>query len=184
MAIGCEQCEKTFRTQSGKAWHLQHIHADLPIQECSGQVKTSELEAIVENEITAHMEPDSLTPYLGDLKPAKVEDESEPLTPYLRDDEPAKVKNGSDQLAPYLREWKPSKVEDEPRGLATWLRDTKAPRPVKVVEMACEYSTTSKSCSMPRGHQRPIDPRYSTRPMKIATDEMIRDALEYCSIAV
>ena len=107
MAIGCEQCPKTFRTQNGKKWHVYHIHSDLPVKEPNGQIKTDELSAIVENEITAQISdlssplnvaldermagvlaqvaPNSLTPYLRDLKPAKVEGESDPLAPYLRD---------------------------------------------------------------------------------------------------
>ncbi|MCH8820651.1 MAG: hypothetical protein IIB03_10085, partial [Acidobacteria bacterium] len=79
---------------------------------------------------------------------------------------------------------KVAKVKDERDPLAPYLRESKPARPVKVVEMACEYSTTPKSCSMPRGHQRSINLRYRTRPIKIATDEMVRDALEYCGIAV
>ncbi len=85
MAIGCEQCPKTFRTQNGKEWHVYHIHPYLSVKERSGEIKTDDLSAIVENEITARIEPNSLTPHLGDLKPAKVEDESDPLAPYLRD---------------------------------------------------------------------------------------------------
>ncbi len=107
MAIEFGQCPKTFRTQRGKEWHAQHIHADQPVRESNGQIKTDELSAIVENEIMAQIsdlssplnvalderiarilaqvEPNSLTPYLRDLKPAKVEDESDPLAPYLRD---------------------------------------------------------------------------------------------------
>ena len=48
MAIGCEQCAKTFRTQNGKEWHLSHIHPDLPIRGSGGQVYDDEFEETVE----------------------------------------------------------------------------------------------------------------------------------------
>ena len=203
MAIECGQCPKTFRTQNGKEWHLYHIHSDLPVKGSSGEIKTDDLSAIVENEITAHIEPNSLTPYLGDLKPAKVEDESDPLTPYLHDDEPDEVKNGSDPLAPYLhdakpvevkdesnaltpylRDQEPAKVEDGSDPLAPYLREWKPARPVKIAEMGCEFSTTLTSCSLHRGHQRSVALQAPTLTLwpgsKDSLDNAVRDALRYC----
>ncbi len=203
MAIECGQCLKTFRTQNGKVWHAQHIHSDPQIRGSGGQVNDDEFEENVENVIIEQINDlSSPTSDLLDQREAGVLDEVkrmiaksdqllrahverrigerlQEVTAIHR--EPAKAEDESDPLAPYLRERESANVVDEPRGLATWLGDTKATKPVEVVEMACEYSTMSKSCSMPRGHQRP---RYSVRRMGVPTDEMIRDALEYCGYAV
>lgn len=202
MAIECGQCPKTFRTQNGKEWHAQHIHSDLPIGGSSGHVYDYEFEENVEcliveqvnnlSSSTSEILDQREAGVLADVKrmiansdqllrahiEQRVGEMLQEVTAIHR--EPAKAEDESDPLAPYLREREPANVVDEPRGLATWLGDTKATKPVKVVEMACEYSTTSKSCSMSRGHQRP---RYSARLMGVPTDEMIRDALEFCGYA-
>lgn len=48
MAIGCEQCAKTFRTENGKQWHAQHIHTEPLIRASSGHVNDDEFVETVE----------------------------------------------------------------------------------------------------------------------------------------
>lgn len=134
MAIECGSCPKTFRTENGKRWHLENIHGQVRTSEPNSQVKTAELELIVENEISSQV-LDRNSPLNVALderlqavtairrEPAKVEDESNALAKYLADDGPAK----SDPLAPYLRKWP-------------------AATPAKVVDKSCPLSATGKRC--------------------------------------
>lgn len=168
-------------------WHVKHRHADLPIRESRGPVNDDELEAIVQNEITAQISDlnsplnvaidERVAGVLAEVKVIMADSDR-----FLREHVEHRIEERLGAITAIRRE--PTKVKDESDPLAPYLRERKTDRPVKVAEMNADFQTTFTGCSLHHRHKRSIGPRYSTKPMKIATDEMVRDALEYCGIAV
>jgi len=162
MAIGCAQCPQTFRTQNGKTWHVQHIHADLPAQDSIAQGEGDDLSAIVENEITA-----------------QISDINSPLNIALDERASGVLAQVRQMIADsdqFLRAHVEHRIGERLQAI-TAIRGEPS-RSVQVAEMRRSPSSFMK-CSLNRHSRRSISPRPDPRLMRIATDEMIADALEY-----
>lgn len=143
MAIECGSCPKTFRTENGKRWHLDNRHGQVRTSEPNGQVQTSELELIVENEISSQVldrnSPlnlaldERIVGVLAEVKVMigdsdsflrehiehRIDERLQAVTAIRR--EPAKVEMESNALDKYLRDDKPARSDP----LATYLADDK-----------------------------------------------------------
>lgn len=168
MAIGCDQCAKTFRTQSGKEWHAQHIHSDLPIRPSSDEVNDDEfvetVECLIVEQINNLSSPSSA---LLDQRKAEVLAEVKRM-----------IANSDQLLRAHIEQRIGERLQE-----ATAIHQKPA-RTVEVADISPGFSTTLASCTMHPRHSGPRSLRSNSRTMTIATDEMVRDALEYCGYAV
>lgn len=168
MAIECIQCPQTFRTQNGKDWHVQHIHAELPAQDSADQGEGDDLSAMVENEITAQISD------LNSPLNVALDERASGVLAQVR-----QMVADSDQ---FLRAHVEHRIRERLQEITAQV--VGIPRRVQVAEMAQSPSSFT-SCSLSCRHRQFFDikdqPRF--RRMKIPTDEMIADALEYAARA-
>lgn len=168
MAIDCGQCPKTFRTQNGKEWHAKHIHSDQSIGGSGGHVYDYEFEETVECLIVEQVNNlSSSTSELLDQREAGVLVEVKRL---IADSDKLLRAHIEQRIGEMLREVKA--IHREPD------------RTVEVADMSAGIPTTLTSCPMHPGHSVARSLRSNPKSMNIATDEMVRDALEYCGYAV